>query len=174
MAEILGAISIVSIGAAWKRFERTREWHEVQGVHFLKVFDVPWTEGEQTPELPVLKGSPAELQQALQTLPSPIPRCYRFYVSENMPDIIQKSGIRATPNLPQAATASRYSTRGTDSSSFAGLRSQWRDPNGAQTWLSTSYSILFSRSPHTTKLIRLTKKIDVLENHNSCVHGKFV
>jgi hypothetical protein len=162
---------------ALEYFERTREWHIVAEVQFLQVFDVPWDKGLESKIILSLECPPGKIEdipQALQALPAPSPRCYRFFISEN---------IDGLENSKPLHGPTRQSSRSPYSSSFAGLRSQWRNQQSARAWLSSSYSMLKPpehdakghRPPlsFTASLMRLTKRIRVSQDSNDLVSGMF-
>jgi hypothetical protein len=174
--ELIG-VALPLVISALEHFERTREWHIVAEVRFLQVFDVPWDKGQESKTILSLE-SPSEtfegIAQALQALPAPSPRCYRFFISEN---------IDCLKNLKPLHGPTRQSSRSPDSSSFARLRSQWRNLQSARAWLSSSYSMLaspeYDANGHgpplsfTTSLMRMTKRIRVSQDSNDSVSGTF-
>jgi hypothetical protein len=170
-------VASVVMGVAVEHFERTREWHNVRDVQYFEVFDVPWDKGLESKLILSLETPSVQIggiSQAFQALPAPSPRCYRFFVSENI-DYLE--------DLKLLHGATRQNSRNPDSSSFAGLRSQWRNQHSARAWLSSSYSMMASpendanghRPPlsFTARLMRLTKRIRVWQDSNDSVSGTF-
>jgi hypothetical protein len=172
---VLGILPLVA--SALEHFERTREWHIVFDVKFLQVFDVPWDKGLESKIILSLESPPTQIEgipQALQALPALSPRCYRFFISENI-NYLENLGLLYGPT--------RQNSRSFDSFSFAGLRSQWRSQHSARAWLSSSYSMVVwpvndangHRPPpsFTASLMRLTKRIRVSQHINDRVFGTF-
>jgi hypothetical protein len=174
--DVVGVV-LPLLGSALEHFERTREWHIVANVKFLQVFDVPWDEGLESRIILSLESPPVQIEgipQALQALPALSSRSYRFFISEN---------IDCLENLQLLHGLTRQNPGSPGSSSFAGLRSQWRSQHNARAWLSSSYSMVTwpendanrhgSPPSFTASLMRLTKRIRVSQYINDRVFGTF-
>lgn len=112
------------------------EWEQIEGVRFLRAWDVPWAKGGNIRTLINTESRDPDLSVSrLEALPAQEPKSFRFFVAEGLGH--WPAHVTTVPYALPVDLSTHPS-----SPSFIRLRSLWNYRSGALPWLSNSYSML--------------------------------